>query len=54
MKIPIKSKKNLTNKDCIVLVLAWNFFEDIKKNNEDLNCKFLNIKDLEKNKFTFK
>ena len=26
MKIPIKSKKNLTNKDCIVLVLAWNFF----------------------------
>ena len=54
VQIPIKSKKSLANKDCIVLVLAWNFFEDIKKNNEGLNCKFLNIKDLEKNKFTFK
>ena len=51
VQIPIKSKKSLSNKDSIILVLAWNFFEDIKKNNKDLNCKFLNIKDLEKNIF---
>ena len=34
--------------DCI-LVLAWNFFDDIKKNNKSLCKKFVNIKDLEKN-----
>ena len=30
-----------------MLVLAWNFFEDIKKNNTDLSNNFINIKDLE-------
>ena len=31
-----------------VLVLAWNFFEEIKKNNKDLAKNFVNIKSLEK------
>ena len=45
--IPIKSKKNLKEKDALILVLAWNFYNDIKKNNANLSNKFLNIKDLE-------
>ena len=53
MKIPILSKDIKIKNNPVVLVLAWNFFEDIKKNNEELNLKFINIKDLEKNNFKF-
>ena len=45
--IPIKDKKTFKEKNALILVLAWNFFNEIKKNNSDLNSKFLNIKDLE-------
>ena len=48
MKIPIKSRENLKNKPDCVLVLAWNFFDEIKKKNNDLAKKFMSIKDLEK------
>ena len=47
MKIPIVDKKNLKSKPDCALVLAWNFFEEIKKNNGDLADKFISIKDLE-------
>jgi len=47
MKIPIISKKNLKGKPDYLLVLAWNFFDEIKKNNSDLAHKFISIKDLE-------
>ena len=47
VNIPIIAKNKLKLKNPIVLVLAWNFFEDIKKNNKDLSKKFINIKDLE-------
>ena len=47
VKIPILSKSKIKEKLPVVLVLAWNFFEDIKKNNKDLSKKFINIKDLE-------
>ena len=47
VRIPILSKNKFEDKLSIVLVLAWNFFEDIKKNNKDLSKKFINIKDLE-------
>ena len=30
-----------------MLVLAWNFYEEIKKNNSNLSNNFINIKDLE-------
>ena len=47
VKIPIFSKIKIKNKLPIILVLAWNFFDDIKKNNQNLSKKFVNIKDLE-------
>ena len=53
VKIPIISKDNMIKNNPIVLVLAWNFFDAIKKNNKELNLKFINIKDLEKKDFKF-
>ena len=47
IKIPIKSKKFLEDKPDYLLVLAWNFFEDIKKSNKDLAKNIISIKDLE-------
>ncbi len=47
VKIPIKSKRIVKNDDNTMIVLAWNFFGDIKKNNSDLSKNFINIKDLE-------
>jgi len=47
MKIPILSKDKIKEKPDCALVLAWNFFEEIKKNNRDLADKFVSIKDLE-------
>ena len=49
VKIPIKSKTNIKNKDNTLLVLAWNFYNDIKKNNKNLSDNFVNIKNLEAN-----
>ena len=49
VKIPIKNKSHVKNKDNILLVLAWNFFDDIKKNNPELSNTFINIKELESN-----
>jgi len=47
MKIPIVSINDINGKPDCVLVLAWNFFEEIKKKNRDLADKFVSIKDLE-------
>ena len=49
VKIPIVSKEKIKNNDAIILVLAWNFFDEIKKNNSNIKNKFINIKSLEKN-----
>jgi len=46
--IPIKDKKKLKEKNALILVLAWNFYNEIKKNNLNLSANFINIKDLEK------
>ena len=46
-RIPIYGK-NFKKKDFdYLLVLAWNFFDDIKKNNKHLSNNIINIKDLE-------
>jgi hypothetical protein len=47
MNIPIISKTKLKKKPDYMLVLAWNFFDEIKKSNGDLADKFINIKDME-------
>ena len=49
VKIPIVSKKKIEGKKFPIVVLAWNYFNEIKKNNIKLKGKFINIKDLEKN-----
>ena len=49
VKIAIKSKSHIKNKKNILIVLAWNFYNDIKKNNSNLSDNFINIKDLETN-----
>ena len=48
MKIPIISKNKLNGKPDHLLVLAWNFFEEIKRNNKGLAKNFISIKNLEK------
>ena len=45
--IPIKSKQHHKDTNSTILVLAWNFFQDIKKNNIKLGKNFVSIKDLE-------
>ncbi len=50
VKIPIKPKSKIKDKNNYLIVLAWNFFEDIIKNNENLSDNFINIKDLEVSK----
>lgn len=56
VNIPIKNREYfLNNLPKVVIVLAWNFFDAIKKNNQDLIDKglvFINIKDLEGSEFT--
>ena len=47
VKIPIKNKSQIKNKNNVILVLAWNFYEDIKRSNSDLSEHFISIKDLE-------
>ena len=50
MKIPIVSKESvMADLPEYILVLAWNFLDDIKKNNSDLvkaGCKFVTLRDL--------
>ena len=48
VNIPIYSKKKIRDKKNLIVVLAWNFFEDIKKNNKHISNDFINIKSLEK------
>ncbi len=50
VKIPIKSKSKIKDKNNHLIVLAWNFFDDIIKNNKNLSDNFINIKDLEVSK----
>lgn len=56
IKVPIfpKSKINEDKPD-VIIVMAWNFYEEIKKNNSDLVDKgivFINIKDLQRDEFS--
>ena len=50
VNIPIKDKKYcMENLPDVIIVLAWNFFDYIKEQNQDLidaGCKFINMNDL--------
>ena len=46
--LKIFKKSIVKDKDSAILVLAWNFFNDIKKNNKNLSNNFINIKNLQK------
>jgi len=46
VKIPIVPKNKLKNPNSKILVLAWNFFDEIKKNNHQFSKNFINIKEL--------
>ena len=46
VKIPIYAKDKISKKKSTILVLAWNFFDDIKKNNKILSDDFISIKSL--------
>ena len=45
-KIPIISKEKIQKKPDLIIVLAWNFFDEIRKNNKGLCKKFISVKDL--------
>ena len=47
VNIPIVNKSKIKNNKNTVVVLAWNYFEEIKKNNKSISNEFINIKDLE-------
>ena len=49
VKIQIKNKSQIKDRNNILLVLAWNFYKFIKENNSNLSNQFINIKDLETN-----
>lgn len=55
VNIPIKNKEYCNNNlPEIIIVMAWNFFDDIKNNNKDLmdkGIKFISIKDLQDSEF---
>tara|TARA_E500000178_G_scaffold348594_1_gene403958 strand:- start:2042 stop:4585 length:2544 start_codon:yes stop_codon:yes gene_type:complete len=48
VNIPIYSKDKISNNKSTILVLAWNFFEDIKKNNRKISNNFVNFQSLQK------
>ena len=47
VNIPITGKDKIKKKVNCVLVLAWNFFNEIKDQNKAISDNFINIKDLE-------
>jgi len=48
VKIPIKNKKEVKKKADHMIVLAWNFFDEIKNSNSELAKNIISIKTLEK------
>ena len=49
VKIPIIPKEKCKIVNPTVIVLAWNFYDSIKKNNSKLSNNIISIKKLEKN-----
>ena len=47
VNIQIKNKESIKDSNNTIVVLAWNFFEEIKKNNSKISNNFISIKELE-------
>ena len=47
VNIIIKDKSFVKDKDNTIIVMAWNFFDEIQKQNKSLSNLFVNIKNLE-------
>jgi uncharacterized protein YbaA (DUF1428 family) len=43
------SKEKIKDKESLIVVLAWNFYDEIKKNNSNIANNFISIKSLEDN-----
>ena len=50
VKIPIYSKDKISKKKPLILVLAWNFYDEIKKNNPEIGKKFIISSDFDDEK----
>ena len=48
VNIPIKKPINRKIKNSVLIVLAWNYFNEIKNKNKKYFNKIISIKDLEK------
>ena len=48
VNIPIYSKTRIKPNNSAIIVLAWNFFDEIKKNNPNISSRLINIRDLGK------
>ncbi len=46
INIPIYPKEKIKDKNSQILVLAWNFFDEIKSKNKHLSKEFISVKDL--------
>ena len=46
VSIPIYPKTRIKDKNTKIMVLAWNFFDEIKSKNKNLSNEFINIKEL--------
>ncbi len=46
INIPIYPKEKIKDKNSQILVLAWNFFDEIKSKNKHLSNEFISVKDL--------
>ncbi len=52
-RIPIYCSKKVNKSNFVILVLAWNFFDEIKLNNPEFKDRIISIKDLEENDFKY-
>ena len=48
VKIPIFSKNKINGNNIKLIILAWNFYDEIKKQNLHITKDIISIKELEK------
>ena len=51
-EILILNKENILFNPDKIIVFAWNFYREIKKNNKNICSNFVNVRNLQKNNYT--